>query len=91
MEKTQYTTSDTGRQRRTAVEVFKIEGDFLASSTTTMLPAIYQLVFEEIPEEAIEMTTKGAMSSKATIEVTLVVKGKIVDQGFKDPMCPPRK
>jgi hypothetical protein len=91
MEKTQYITSDTGRQKRIAVEIFKIEGDFLASSTTTTLPATYRLASEEILEEIVEMTTKEVMNNKATIEVILAVTGKIVDQGFKDLMCPPRR
>ena len=91
MEKTQYTTSDTGRQRKIVVEIIKIEGDFLASSTTTMLPAIYRLVFEEILEEIVEMIIKGAMSNKATIEVIFVATGKIVDQGLKDLTYLPRR
>ena len=91
MEKTQYITSDTGRQKRIAVEIFKIEGDFLASSTTTTLLAIYRLVSGEILEGIVEMTTKGVMSNKATIEVILAATGKIVDQGFKELMCPPRR
>jgi hypothetical protein len=91
MEKTQYITSDTGRQKRIAVEIFKIEGDFLASFTITTLLAIYRLVSGEILEGIVEMTIKGVMSNKATIEVILAATGKIVDQGFKDLMCPPRR
>ena len=91
MEKTQYITRGIGRQKRIAVEIFKIEGDFLASSTTTMLLAIYRLAFGEILEEIVEMTIKGVMSNKATIEVILAATGKIVDQGFKDLTCPPRR
>jgi hypothetical protein len=91
MEKMRYTTSDIGRQKRIAVEIFKIEGDFLASSTIMMLLATYQLASEETLEGIVEMTTKGVMSNKATIEVILAVTGKIMDQGFKDLMCPPRR
>ena len=91
MEKTQYTTNDTGRQKRIVVEIIKIEGDFLASSTTTMLPAIYPLVFEEILEETVETTIKGVTSIKATIEVILAATDKTMDQGSKDLMCPPKR
>jgi hypothetical protein len=87
MEKTRYTTSDIGHQRRIAVEIFKIEGDFLASFTIMMLLATYRLVSEEILREIVEMITKGVMSSKVTREVISVVTGKIVDQGSKDLMC----
>ena len=91
MEKTQYTTSDTGRQKRIVAEIIKIEGDFLASSTATMLRAIYLPDFGEILEEIVEMTIKGVMSNKATIEVIFVATGKIVDQGFQDLTCLPRR
>ena len=91
MEKTQYTTNDTGRQKRIVVEIIKIEDDFLASSTTMMLPATYQLVFEETLVEIVEMIIKGAMSNKATIEVIFAATDKIVDQGFKDLTCLPRR
>ena len=91
MEKTQYTTSDTGRQRKIVVETIKIEGDFLASSTTTILPAIYRLGSEEILEEIVETIIKGVMSNKAILEVISVATGKIVDQGFQDLMCLPRR
>jgi len=37
------------------------------------------------------MTIKRVMSNKATIEVIFVATGKIVDQGFKDLMCLPRR
>jgi hypothetical protein len=91
MEKMPYITSDTGRPRRTAVEIFKIESNFLASSTTMMLPATYRLGSEETLEEAIKIITKEVTSNKATTEVTTAVIGKIVDQGFRDHMCLPRK
>jgi len=91
MEKTQYTTSDIGRQKRIVVEIIKIEGDFLASSTTTMLLAIYRLVFGETLVEIVEMIIKGATSNKATIEAIFAATDKIVDQGFKDLMCLLRK
>ena len=90
MEKMPFTISDIGHQRRTAVEIFKIEGDFLASSTITTLLDIYRLVSGEILEGIVEMITKGVMSNKATTEVISVVTGKIVDQGFRDHMCLPR-
>ena len=86
-----YTQSDIGRQRRTAVEISKIDDDSLDSSIVMMLLATYQLASEETLEGIVEMTTKGVMSNKATTEVTSVVTGKIVDQGFKDLMCLPRR
>jgi len=73
------------------VEIIKIEGDLLASSTTTTLLAIYRLASGEILEGIVEMTIKGVMSNKATIEVILAATGKIVDQGFKDLTCPPKR
>jgi hypothetical protein len=73
-------TNDIGPQRRTAVEIFKIDADFLDNSQITTHPAKYRLVFEETMEETIEMITKEVMFSKATIEIT----GKIADQGSRD-------
>ena len=84
MEKMLYTTSDIGRQRRTAVEIFKIEDDFLDNSRVTMLLAKYRLVFGETLEETIEMNNKEVMSSEATTEMIPGITGKIAGQGFKD-------
>ena len=86
MEKTLFIISDIGHQRRTVVEIFKIDDAFLDSSRVTMLLAKYRLVFEETVEEAIEMTIKEAMSNEATIEMIPEITGKIVDQGSRDHM-----
>ena len=91
MEKMLFTTNGIGHQRRTAVEIIKIGDDFLGSTRAMMLLAKSRLDFEQVLEEAIEMIIKGVMSNKATIEVILAATGKIVDQGFKDLMCPPRR
>jgi hypothetical protein len=80
MVKMRYITNDIGPQRRTAVEIFKIDADFLDNSRVTMHLVKYQLVFGETMKETIEMTTKEVMHSKATIEIT----GKIAGQGFRD-------
>jgi actin-like ATPase involved in cell morphogenesis len=79
-----FTISDTGHQRWTVAETFKIEGDFLGSSRFTMLLAKYRLVFGETTEETIEMNIKEVMSSEATTEMILEITGKIAGQGFKD-------
>ena len=85
-----FTTSGTGHQRRTVVEIFKIDDVFLDSSRVMMLLAKYRLVFEETVEEAIEMTIKGTMSNEATIEMIPDITGKIVDQGSRDHIYLPR-
>jgi actin-like ATPase involved in cell morphogenesis len=79
-----FTISDTGHQRRTVAETFKIEGDFLGNSRVTMLLAKYRLVFGETTEETIEMNIKEVMSSEATTEMILEITGKIAGQGFRD-------
>jgi hypothetical protein len=53
--------------------------------------AKYRLGFGETTEETIEMIIKGVMSNKATIEVIFAATDKIVDQGFKDLTCLPRR
>jgi hypothetical protein len=90
MERTLFIISDIGHQRRTVVEIFKIDDVFLDSSRVTMLLAKYRLVFEETVEEAIEMTIKEAMSNEATIEMIPDITGKIMDQGSRDHIYPPR-
>ena len=90
MEKMLFTIRDIGHQRRTVVEIFKIDGVFLGSSRVMMLLAKYRLVFEEALEETIEMNIKGVVSSEATIEMTPGITGKIVDQGSRDHMYLPR-
>jgi hypothetical protein len=90
MERMLFTISDIGRQRKTAVEIFKIDDVFLDSSRVTMLLAKSRLVFEETVEEAIETTIKEATSSVATIEMIPEITGKIVDQGFRDLSYLPR-
>ena len=84
MAKTQYIINDTGHQRRTAVEIFKIDDDFLGNFRVTMPLAKYRLGFGETMEETIEMIIKGVMHSKATIEMTLEIIGKIAGRDFRD-------
>ena len=90
MEKMLSTINDTGHQRRTVVEIFKIDDAFLDSTRVTTLLAKYRLVFEEILEETIEMNIKGAASSEGTIEMIPEITGKIVDQGSRDRIYLPR-
>ena len=84
MVKMRYITNDIGPQRRTAVEIFKIDDDFVDNFRVTMPLAKYRLGFGETMEETIEMIIKGIMHSKATIAMTLGITGKIAGQGFKD-------
>jgi hypothetical protein len=84
------TISDTGHRRRTVVEIFKIDGDSLGNSRVMMLLIKYRLAFGEALEETIEMNIKGVTSSEATIEMTLGITDKIVDQGFRDLLYPLR-
>jgi hypothetical protein len=90
MEKMLSTISDTGHRRRTAVEIFKIDDDSLGNSRVMMLLIKYRLAFGEALEETIEMNIKGVTSSEATIEMTLGITDKIVDQGFRDLLYPLR-
>jgi hypothetical protein len=90
MEKMLFTISGTGHQRRTVVEIFKIDDDFLDNSRVTMLLAKSRLGFEEALEEAIEMNIKGVASSEATTEMIPEITGKIVGQGSRDLSCLPR-
>ena len=90
MEKMLSTINDTGHQRRTVVEIFKIDDAFLDSTRVTTLLAKYRLVFEETMEEAIEMIIKEAMSNEATIEMIPDITSKIVDQGSSDLIYLPR-
>ena len=70
MEKMLSTISDIGHRRRTEVEIFKIDDDFLGNSRVMMLLTKYQLVFGGALEETIEMNIKGVTISEATIEMT---------------------
>ena len=81
-----FTISDIGHLRRTAVETSKIDDDSLGSFRLMTLLAKYRLVSEEILGEIVEMIIKGVASSEATIEMILGITGKIVDQGFRDPL-----
>jgi hypothetical protein len=90
MEKMLSTISDIGHRRRTVVEIFKIDDDFLGNSRVMMLLTKYRLVFGEVLEKTIEMNIKGVTSSEATIGMTIGITGKIVDQGFRDLLYLPR-
>ena len=90
MEKMLSTISDIGHRRRTVVEIFKINDDFLGNSRVMMLLTKYRLVFGEALEETIEMNIKGVTSSEATIEMTIGITDKIVDQDFRDLLYLPR-
>ena len=90
MEKMLFTTSGTGRLRRTAAETFKIGDDFLDSFQIMMLLAKYRLDFEEIAVETIEMIIKKVVSSVAITRTAPVPTGKIVVQGSKDHIYLPR-
>jgi hypothetical protein len=56
-----------------------------------MLLEKFRLAFEQAPEGTIEMTIRGATSSEATIEMTPETTGKILGQGSRDLLCPPRR
>jgi hypothetical protein len=90
MERMLSTISDTGRQRKTAIAIFKIDDVFLDSSRVMMLLVKSRLAFEETVEEATETTIKEATISVATIEMIPEITDKIVDQGFRDLLCLPR-
>jgi hypothetical protein len=59
MEKMLFTISGTGRLRRTAVEISKIDDDFLGSTRVMTLLAKYRPVSEEIMEEAMSHPNFG--------------------------------
>ena len=83
MEKILFTISDTGHRRRTVVENFKIDDDFLGSSRVMMLLAKYRLASEEIAEIIIEMIIKRVVNSVATTVIVHVPTGKIMVQGSR--------
>ena len=91
MEKMLFTTNGIGRQRKNAVEIINQGDDFLGSTRAMMLLDKFRLAFEQALVEAIEMTIKGATSSEATIEMTPETTGKILGQGSRDLLCPPRR
>jgi hypothetical protein len=82
--------NDTGHQRRTAVEIFKIDDDFLDNFRVMMHLAKFRLGFEQALEETIEMSIKGATSSEATIETIPETTGQTMGLGFRDPLYPLR-
>jgi hypothetical protein len=91
MEKMLFTTNGIGHQRRTAAEIIKIGDDFLGSTRAMMHLGKFRLASEQAPEETIEMITRGATSSEATIEMTLETTGKIPGRGFRGLSCLPRR
>jgi hypothetical protein len=91
MERMMFTTNGIGRQRRTVVEIIKIDAGFLGNTQTTMHLAKSRLDFEQALEETIEMTIKGATSSEATIEMTPEITGQIMGLGSRDLSCPLRR
>jgi hypothetical protein len=91
MEKMPFTTNGIDHQRRTAAEIIKVGDDFRDSTRVMILLGKFRLASEQAPEETIEMITRGATSSEATIEVTLETTGKIPGQGFRGLSCLPKR
>jgi hypothetical protein len=87
MEKMLFTTNGTGRQRRTAVEIINRGDDFLGSTRAMMPQDKFRQAFEQTPEETTEMIIREAMSSEATIEMTLETTGKIAGLGSRGLSC----
>ena len=87
MEKMLSTTNDTGRQRRTAVEIINRGDDFLGSTRTMTPQDKFRQVFGQIQEEATEMITREAVSSEV-ITGMIHATGKIAGLGFQDLSCP---
>jgi hypothetical protein len=81
--------NDTGHRRRTAVEIFKIDDDFL-DSRVMIHQAKFRLGFEQALEKAIEIIINEATSNEATTEMILETTGQIMGLGSKGPSCPLR-
>ena len=90
MEKMLFTTNGIGHRRKTATEIIKVGDDSPGSTRVMMLLGKFRPASEQAPEETIEMITRGATSSEATIEMTLETTGKIPGRGFRGLSCLPR-
>jgi hypothetical protein len=87
MEKTLFTTNGTGRQRKTAVEIISQGDDSLGSTRAMTLQVKSRQASEQTQEETTEMIIREAMSSEATIEMTLETTGKIAGLGSRGLSC----
>jgi hypothetical protein len=85
MAKMLYTTSDTGHQRRTAVEIIRAGDDSLDFRVMIHL-AKFRLGFDQALEEAIEITINEATSSEVTTEMIREITGQTMDLGFRGPL-----
>jgi hypothetical protein len=83
MEKMLFTTSGIGRLRTIVIEIFKIDGDFLANTLTMTVPTKYRLASEEIVEITIEMITRKVVNNVVTKGIVHGLIGKIMVQGSK--------
>ena len=88
MEKTLFTTNDTGRQKRTGGETTNQGDGFLGSTRIMTLQDKFQQAFEQTQEETTETIIREAMSSEAIIETILETTGKIAGLGSQGLSCP---
>ena len=91
MEKMLSTTNDTGRQRRTVVEIINRGDDFLGSTRTMTPQDKFRQVFGQTQEGTTEMIIREAMSNEATIGMILETTGKIADLGSRGLSCLPKR
>jgi hypothetical protein len=79
------TTSDTGHQRRTAVEITRAGDDSLDFRVMIHL-AKFRLGFDQALEETTEITINAAASSEVTTETTREITGQTTVLGFRGPL-----